>query len=488
MWFYRVSHRSPNPPSAAQYPCAILVRDQWDDFGYKTTYEVTVYRSKGDEVAKGVVKILQVKKQDDGTQSDLPSTKIPERFTQLDDSYCSLGADSRFYKGLLEAGRDVYEPYLEGIRDVIFRPEIGEAFSKVKGFRDSLLRSSEAEKIFHEGGRMFGQKFRRKVFEFEFTTKLPGADEAHRVKFDFRPHPTGLHRTSVLIGRNATGKTQYLAAFARAMSGLAKDGSFAPRRPSFSRVIAVSYSVFDDFRRPLPDDKYESYVYCGIRTPDSEKSPQSLFYTPTQLRAQVVKALGRIHIQKRLEAWRDVLGPLLDRKMPSGSVRVIPEEALAIYDASSSGQRVLIAIMSEIIAHVRDESVVLFDEPELHLHPDAFSALARAVDLLLRKFNSYAIIATHAPLLLQETMARQVRVFRRIGNTPQVATLGVESFGENLSVITSEVFESTGAAHNYRGVLRDLLRDHSAAQIREMFPLGLPLQAEAFLLSLETGE
>ena len=45
---------------------------------------------------------------------------------------------------------------------------------------------------------------------------------------------------------------------------------------------------------------------------------------------------------------------------------------------------------------------LLFDEPELHLHQNATANTMRMFYRLLEEFNSYAIIATHSPLIIQE--------------------------------------------------------------------------------------
>jgi predicted ATPase len=74
------------------------------------------------------------------------------------------------------------------------------------------------------------------------------------------------------------------------------------------------------------------------------------------------------------------------------------------FETLSSGQNILVMAMAEVVAYITPESVILYDEPELYLHPDALAALARAFDKLLEEFNSYAIIATHSPILLQETL------------------------------------------------------------------------------------
>lgn len=76
-----------------------------------------------------------------------------------------------------------------------------------------------------------------------------------------------------LIGRNAVGKTRYLASLGSDLAQIsrrsaealeAREARFPGGRPLFTRIIAISYSAFDRFKRP-PMDSSSSYVYCGIR-------------------------------------------------------------------------------------------------------------------------------------------------------------------------------------------------------------------------------
>jgi len=192
-----------------------------------------------------------------------------------------------------------------------------------------------------------------------------------------------------------------------------------------------------------------------------------------------VQALGR-SVQ-----WHRVLSELLEEKISVKSLRKRDGSLnYSVYERFSSGQSILVRLMSEVIANISDESIVLFDEPEIHLHSDALSSLVRAFHTLLKEFHSYAVLATHSPLILQQIPSKRVQVFRREGGYPIVTTLGIESFGENLTVITNEVFGTSGLYGNYQEQLRDLAASYSYEQVMGFFGGRLGLNARAFLSSL----
>jgi len=225
--------KTPGPPYNAQYPCVYLRTDNWDDYTYGTTFNFYYCRSANDRMRLADVKILD---------KNSKSTTLPGHFERLENNYCSLGQDIDYYQKLVDLGKETYTEILIGLNDVVFNPDLSLDFLEEEGFEKSLLRFSEAEKAYREAGILFLQpnELGRKGFSFSFECVVPGAEGPHVVPFDFTQDATGLYRITALIGRNGTGKTQVLANFANALSGLNRDaGKFQPRRPSFSKVVAV---------------------------------------------------------------------------------------------------------------------------------------------------------------------------------------------------------------------------------------------------------
>lgn len=483
-----------NPPRNATFPCVVLARNTWDDFGYKTTFSSRYYSSARKSTKLGEVKILQ--------RGEL-QTSVSEQFSQLDESYCSLGQSLEYYQTLLSLGRRIYQPILKGMNDVVFVPEIAAAFISEDGFSKSLIRFSEAEKAFSEGRELLSRvitKGSTKGFEFTFICRVPGAEAKHELVCDFTEDHTDLHRIMALIGKNGTGKTQVLAKFASAMSGWRREqGEFMPKRPNFSKVIAVSYSVFDRFDRPEEDLDSFSYVYCGIRKgnqpadsdiegPKLEDEPDAI-YTRQEMEQKLMAALGRVQELERTAQWSRVLSELLEERITINTLRDRTGKLKRSgYSGLSSGHALLVRLMTEVIANISTESLVLFDEPEMHLHPEVLSSLISAFHLLLKEFDSYALIATHSPLILQQIPSRRVRVFKREGGYPIVSRLGTECFGENLTAISNEVFETSELHSNYQEYLRELAEKYSFHQILGFFHGRLGLNAKSFLRSLYPRE
>ena len=125
MWFVV----GPSKISRSKLPYVVLEKDNWDDYGYKTTFKATFWRSANDSVDLGSIKILKL-----GQIGGYPP--MPEKpFEALGPDYCSVGVDLGYYEKLFKLGASVYRPYLEGIADVAYSDEIRAKFEGPRGLQ-----------------------------------------------------------------------------------------------------------------------------------------------------------------------------------------------------------------------------------------------------------------------------------------------------------------------------------------------------------------
>ena len=65
-----VKFRSGDSPTTNRYPHAVLVQDSWDDYGYKTTFHVTLHMSVDESYDLGSIKIIEANRTGGYTVSD----------------------------------------------------------------------------------------------------------------------------------------------------------------------------------------------------------------------------------------------------------------------------------------------------------------------------------------------------------------------------------------------------------------------------------
>lgn len=157
-------------------------------------------------------------------------------------------------------------------------------------------------------------------------------------------------------------------------------------------------------------------------------------------------------------------------------------KAKAIFNNLSSGHKIVLLTLSSLIARVEERTLVLMDEPEVHLHPPLLAAFTRAVSELLINRNGVAIVATHSPVVLQEVPKECVWKLRRYGISVLAERLQIESFGENLGLLTSEVFRHEVTESGVYKMLKENVDEFdSFDEIMEEFQDHLGYEAQAFL-------
>ena len=479
----RESYRS------SDLPVFTLRKDTWDDFGHKVQFHLHYLDAKGRDTRLGPVKILQRKSGIDGPVEVATTTVLPASFTELGEDFVSLGQEDDYYKRLYrELGADAAK-VLEALRDIAWLPALATNFEPTTAFRNAMTRENGAHRA-RRFGRVWamGEEAREKL-NFTYIGSIEGAVTDVEASFAFSQNDLIPGRIVGIIGRNAVGKTKFLASLGADLAQIvrssaetlnAREERFPGGRPLFTRVIAISYSAFDRFKRP-PRDRSSSYVYCGIRSDNGGLSRTSLIqsYRNNQDRIRERGEQGKwtYYMQEILGNLSEQLTDSLNSEIGSSNTE---DQALSLL---SSGQSILAHFVTALLEWIQPNSLVLFDEPETHLHPNAVASLFLVLSEILEAFNSYAVIATHSPVVIQEIPAKRVLVFQRVGNVTVAEPLLLESFGESVTELTRHVFETDEVKSVYRQVLKDLADNESAEEVMAHFPRGLSLSAQAYLLA-----
>ena len=70
----------------------------------------------------------------------------------------------------------------------------------------------------------------------------------------------------------------------------------------------------------------------------------------------------------------------------------------------STGYKIVLHVIVSSVAHTTSKSLILFDEPEMHLPPPLIAALMKSMRIVLEEKNAFAVVSTHSPVVLQETL------------------------------------------------------------------------------------
>lgn len=260
--------------------CYVLTPDNWDDYGYKTTFKVNIYKN-GEQYGEYSRKILF----QDETIIDVPSffERIlgQSRFIDLKDvftkyKFISLGFEYEELKKIFSENDDYIE-ILKVLNDVIYlenkeldsplRTELL-SIKEYEAFEISLTRDQYSKKILQEGkSLLFGETLNENRFNFEFNFQLK--DKNYKYKFDFNKKEDLPHRINVLIGKNGSGKSQTLLALSEYLLNNNKYRSRVKEEshPNFlSHLLLFAYNPHEKFIISRYFEKYDiKYKYIGYR-------------------------------------------------------------------------------------------------------------------------------------------------------------------------------------------------------------------------------
>jgi ABC-type transport system involved in cytochrome c biogenesis ATPase subunit len=450
---------------------AILTWDNWDDWAkYCTQLYLEVITADGITHEIGHVKIGQIDLQAHEAASDLPanhrSPSLPRSFSQLSETFFSVGQDEDYYENLKKLDDDIREQVLRSLRDMAFDEVIWDAVKNKYVTRESLLRSVSNSEVVGLFRRTARGEAKLTGYRFSFTPPKRMGDGKPPYILKFRVisasiPPTNVH---VLIGRNGAGKTYLLNLMTKALvesdAAASQSGSFAWADDSvaakcFANLVFVSFSAFDNSEL-LPEGISQEgglkYSYIGLRRnaeiSEGCGSPKST----KMLTTEFVKSLGTCQIGARRKRWTsainvletdptflsDNLNELINADLSDSDAR---QQVAHIFGHLSSGHKIVLLTITRLVETAEERSLVLIDEPEAHLHPPLLSAFTRALSDLLMNRNGVALVATHSPVILQEVPKTCVWILTRFGKEAKAERPQTETFGENVGILSREVFQ-----------------------------------------------
>ena len=473
MFFTMVEHPNQVPETANGQ--AFLIFDKWDDWGkFRTQFQLVVFNHEGEKFSPGSVKIGEFGLQPAPGLEIKPGFRAPtlaNEFEALDDRHFSLGTNETYYETLNRLPVDLHDKVLRGLNDCAFDLVLFERVIDEPVTRDSLLRDIRIENVRHRYHRLARGDAQLTEFWFEFAFPDEGkTSQAPPVlTFHVQPHsqpPTNVH---VLIGRNGVGKTYCLQRMARAI--LTSETNSGELRPvgrnradwAFAGLIFVSFSAFDRFELPASRRGDIRAEMVSLRIKPENESAEAKTKTPEDLGRDFLESFLRCREGLKALRWQAAIKTLENdprfEEFQIGSLLDLPEEDLAAealkrFFTLSSGHAVVLLTITRLVDLVDERTLVLLEEPEGHLHPPLLSAFIRALADLLIKRNGIAILATHSPVVLQEVPKSCVTVLRRSGNVAIAEAPTMETFGENVGVLTREVFGLEVTTAGFHQMLR----------------------------------
>ena len=461
-----------------------LTLQEWNDWWtYKNLYSLCIRKSNGRLYEIGYIKIAEI---NNNQSDDIQTPKRPDCFERLESNrYISLGQDSSFYERLNALGTNTRNKVILALQDISYNIELYNRYESLEVVRKSLSRDITPSTIRGQFNRMShgGVKLTNYSFSYHFPN-ISDESGVNTLTFDVVPEscpPSNIH---VVIGRNAVGKTRLIRSFIASIldpnHDREKNGyvELQGENQDFSNVVCLGFSIFDNFPENGETEKIK-YTYIGVEKNQFQENGHRENGISTSLKCQFTQSITTCMTNvSRYERWKNAVldlssDPIFRSIDLIGRADYIQNhreqynreraegELGEIFDKLSSGHKIVALTITRLVETVEERSLVLLDEPELHLHPPLLSAFTRALSHLLINRNGVAVVATHSPVILQEVPRSCVWVINRDGYIVSANRPVIETFGENVGVLTSAVFKLEVTQSGFHHFLQEKLKENS---------------------------
>jgi len=487
-----------------------LWTDNWNDYWtYRTLYVLTYFDPDGDAHELGQIKIGQF----GWNKEEQRRPEIDDEFEALDQRFFSLGQDVSYYSKIVELGPEIGPQLLSALKDIVADPQLYVRARDEDVTGTSLMRSVSTRSIEGQFRRVLEGGAPLTAYSFSYQGPRPEDDQVPRLSLNFEvtpdsKPPTNIH---VVIGRNGVGKTYLLNGMTRALVSSARDddenGIFQADDPlglddgdiPFANILSITFSAFDDFaiiperKNALKGVRY-SNVGLRQRIKDSDGEKVTITRDPSELAEEFALSAQLCANGERAVRWSRALttlqaDPIFEEAQVADLVQVdeaqFKKRAGQLFRKLSSGHKIVLLTITKLVEKVEERTLVLMDEPEAHLHPPLLSAFVRALSDLLINRNGVAIVATHSPVVLQEVPASCVWKIIRHGTAARADRPDIETFGENVGVLTREVFGLEVSRTGFLQMLAEAVGDDETInQILAKFDNEVGSEGRALISSL----
>lgn len=400
----------------------VLIHNSWNDYGYNTTKSIAFWN--GNKLFDlTTIKIIESK---EATLSLGSSLDYYERLNDLfnEDTTFDILITLRDSLFLEYCKRNKDFKYTENIP---YNIDLSLALKDTDEFKMSLLRDINYDTFYKDiEPIIFHSHFNPTRFNFNIDFQLNNFSDSHKITFEFNDDffPPNV---SVLIGKNGVGKTQTLKYISEGLAqvgdfdiknGSKKQSDYFSNIPNFRKIVTISTSPYEKFYNSndskllkhcdfsslnLQESYYEpllNILKYDISACDFKKTKLKLItlYKALKLIIPQFQYIGFIPLkstdpfssnlkdiflqEKEYEIIEEYDKESLKKLNISSKNKIRDSKKESILEIAfmnndykpitlSSGQTVFFKLIFSVLANIETDSILLFDEPEAYLHPNA---------------------------------------------------------------------------------------------------------------------
>jgi hypothetical protein len=275
-----------------------------------------------------------------------------------------------------------------------------------------------------------------------------------------------------IIGGNGSGKTRFIRELSKAIFN--KSSEITIENSEFDtqddanimkKILYCSFSPFDEkFEIELNPEERERFEYIGLLNYDREVNGNTEI--SDRITDDIMKSLQKIKLSvDKSKLWLEAIERISfeewgynliyifkndltrsdevesDGSITSGFDYENYDEIYQKIKNFSSGQKIFLLTITQLILKLTERTVVFIDEPELFLHSPMVKSYVRLISDIVSSVNGLGFIITHSPITLQEFPNRCVKqAYRDYRGEYLIKSVNFNTFGENINVINDQIF------------------------------------------------
>lgn len=450
----------------------LLVPSNWDDYGNKTTFHAYLYDSTYMLEDIGEVKIAflgEMKVHGFDFSQFYTKNHLPQSFDKLDESFCSLWQSAETYSKVRKIEKEHHLNIFKSLNDIVTQIKKIDELLNNNVVSSSLFRFVSRFECVNHFYRIYKGKTPLIDFNFKFTYEKVEENSDNSIDFKINVKslpPTNIH---ALIGSNGCGKTYTIKNIVRNFINTSEIDR------EIESLFLISFNPFDSYQQIVDDStnmdthnhSKKAFNYIGIRSIEdfnhnknvNEMADQFLesyeacLNDPRKAEALNSFIFDMVH---RFSNVKEIENLMIPDTFSEDEFELYRDEVKSTFESLSAGYKEVVSIVVGTIGFMAEQSLVVMDEPENHLHPPLLSMLIRWLSKILVSRNAFAIIATHSPIILQEIPKSCVWIIERNGDIRKIRKPSSETFGANLSSLTYEVFRYEIDKSGFNCLLKDV--------------------------------
>ncbi|WP_148148897.1 AAA family ATPase [Streptococcus thermophilus] len=487
---------------SAYFGYIFLEQNYWDDYGFETLFEVYIPDKDGKLKEIGSISIAPKDAHlgEGKKYRTFHDERLLDEFDKLPDGFVSIGNEDYYINLHKYFNRENCHHIFDALNDLtkssVFSQDFQSEVVSTSFFRGNNER--EAKTKINNILRPLANDGKRRGYDITYSYFRNGNEKA-TFRFIADLNEVFPQNVQAIIGNNGVGKTSF---FKDIISLTAKQSlnSNSCLNPNSKDEISLSFSSEDEIKVDSPKDYFSNLLFISFspfdklyfrdgRSLDINGNVDFLgLYMKGEepisienLKSEFISIVKNVWENKENSElltdslinciFQDNLDSSvflsdihnLDGKNSEEKNEIIEQIFGDLFDESSSGHKIMLLSISKLVL-TQKYNLVLIDEPELFLHPPLVSNFIRSISEIMTKKNALCILSTHSPIIVQEIPKDCVKIIERSReNIFSIIEPKYETFGENLSTLTNEIFKLDQYTSGFYTLLKDIInnpKDH----------------------------